>query len=209
VARAHILEVDREPVVERISADLEPGVQRRVILLELHRLVLRHGLAVLQVEGGANGFGKLFPDIATDQLSGVAIQQQFRPRVQVSETPIPIEREEGVGNAAQDAGQALGGVPQCELGLQLVADILERAMDPPDASVRGALWLANRTRPKPPPLRRHDLQPQVERRAVAYASFQRRTDLVPPLGGVEIECVVQARRLPDRPIEQRVDLLGP
>ena len=66
-ALADVLEVDREAGGRGIGPDLEPGLQRREVFLEVDRDLLLDRPAILAVEAQADRLGELVPDDPAQQ----------------------------------------------------------------------------------------------------------------------------------------------
>jgi hypothetical protein len=98
-----IAEIDRQPVLRRISTDSDPHPQRWVVLFEAHGYLLRQSLAVLLIELRVDGFGELVPQVLPKELLFFSVQDSLCFRIQVDKAPLVIQGEEGVSNTLEDA----------------------------------------------------------------------------------------------------------
>ncbi len=104
-----VVEVDAQAVVVGRRADVEPGVQRRVVLLEADRPAGLHRLAVGDVALGAPQVGVGLPQRATDQLLAAPPEDRLRRGVEIGEAPVACEREERGAHRLQHAAETFGG----------------------------------------------------------------------------------------------------
>src|SRR5690606_35344858 len=99
-----ISEEDGKPLCSWKRADIHPDRERRVVLLELHRLLLGHRSLVLPLIRRAYGRRELIPDVASAELLTAAEEETFRFGVYVRDDPGSVHSEKRVGDAFQDPG---------------------------------------------------------------------------------------------------------
>ena len=118
LARRDVLkENGQAPVFGGIGLDVEPRVPGAVIILELHRHLFGHGPAQLELERGAPRGGKQLPVGLADLVLPPDAVDALGLGVHVGVAPVPVQRDEAVGDALQDRDRALVRLPR--LGEQL------------------------------------------------------------------------------------------
>ncbi len=89
---------------------LKPAAVRRVVVLELDEDLLRHRLAVRDIEGMTDPLGKLDPDVLADQVLRATSENLRGLAIDVSIAPVAVEKDAGVRDAFEDPCGALVGL---------------------------------------------------------------------------------------------------
>src|SRR5687768_11371994 len=125
-----VLEEDRDAARIGENAVLEPSIVRRIVCLDLLRCPLRYRPLVCPMEWLADPFGKLGPDVLTDERRRVAFEHPAGVRVHIRVAPIGVERDEPVTRCLEDARQRLTRL------LRLTAPADELSDERPNAGVK-------------------------------------------------------------------------
>ena len=105
-ALGDVAEEHRQARFAGVGVDLEPGIERRVELLEVRHPPLQHRALVVRLEGRPQRLGKLVPQHPPQQVLARAPQQPLGARVEIGEAPARVEHEARVGDAGEHALQA-------------------------------------------------------------------------------------------------------
>ena len=124
LAVADVLEVDRQPVGVRENAHRVPAVEWREERLEHDRAPLFGRDPELPLDLGAADVGEGLPHHLARQLAGTALHHLLGARVHQHESPVAVERVEGIADAREHAPQLALGVGQGGTGALVARDLL-------------------------------------------------------------------------------------
>ncbi len=119
-----IAEIHRQTLLGGVGSYAEPGAERRVELLEIHGLVVRHRPAVFALEGGADGAGELRPEVPAGQFRASPREQPLRLAVEEGEPPLLVHGEKRIRDALECRREPLGLSVCLLLRLLAVGDVL-------------------------------------------------------------------------------------
>ena len=96
LAFGHVAKKDRYAVVTWISVNFEPLLSVLIGRLKFQSQLLGHDPAVIRFKDRTDQFGKLLPQVMPEELVPRPMEHHFRFRVDESEFPFGIDREESV-----------------------------------------------------------------------------------------------------------------
>ena len=107
VLLADIPEINGQSFPGGVGGDRKPGVQAiRIRGLKARRARLGQRSLILDLVDATDRGRVFFPNVAAEQFLAAALQHLLGVCVDISETPVPIEREEGVGHVFDHVGDA-------------------------------------------------------------------------------------------------------
>src|SRR5215213_7081170 len=107
LALGYVPEIDCQAILGRIGVDLYPYTLPMVELLEMDGSSQGHRSMELSVGGQSHSFRELLPHVLPQEFFAGSLQRVRRSFVDVGIAPLPVNGDEGVGDALQDVGDAL------------------------------------------------------------------------------------------------------
>src|SRR5215210_942616 len=125
LARGDVLEKHRDPVRRRVGATRDPHADDGRDGLETRGHALLKGAPDSSVLLRADHLGELLPDVLPQQFVSTPRPELFRLLIDVGETPLSVDSEEGVADALQYDGELPPHLPLPDKGTIRLCRMLE------------------------------------------------------------------------------------